>query len=133
MMKHKASGFSLVELLITLAVLGLLVAIAVPNYRAQVIRSARTEAIDEILRVSQFQQQNFTRNNMFVAPMVNPYTTQNGRYQINTVIQAAGQAYVITAAPQGGQANDMCGTLGIDNVGRKTSTGGNAADCWAGR
>ena len=132
-MKQNTAGFSLVELLITIAVLALLVAIAVPNYRAQVIRSARTEAIDELLRVAQFEQQNFTRNNMFVAPAVNPYNTQNGRYHINTVILAAGQSFTITATPLAGQANDGCGSLGIDNVGRKTSTGGNAADCWAGR
>lgn len=121
------------ELLITIAILGLLVAIAVPNYRAQVIRGARTEAIDEILKVAQFQQQNFTRNNIFAVPAVNPYTTQNGRYQINTQLTNGGQGYTITAAPQGGQANDTCGSLVLDEIGRKTTTAGDAANCWGGR
>ena len=129
----KQRGFSLVELLITIAILGLLVAIAVPSYRGQAIRGARTEAIDEILRIAQFEQQTFTRTNQYAAPANNPYITQNGRYQIATVINNGGQGYMITAAPQGGQANDPCGTLSLDEVGRKGSTGGNAADCWAGR
>jgi type IV pilus assembly protein PilE len=129
----KQSGFSLVELLITIAILGILVAIAVPNYRAQVIRGARTEAVDEILKVAQFQQQTFTRTNQFAVPAVNPYTTQNGRYQITTQVNNAGQSYTITAAPQGGQANDPCGSLILDEVGRKTTTAGDAANCWGGR
>ncbi|GAB4193347.1 MAG: hypothetical protein Tsb002_23780 [Wenzhouxiangellaceae bacterium] len=129
----KQRGFSLIELLITIAILALLVAIAVPSYRNHAIRGNRTEAIDELLRVAQFEQQTFTRTNQFAAPAVNPYDTQNGRYRINTVIGAGGQTYDITATPLNGQNEDACGTLGIDEVGRKTSTGGNAADCWAGR
>lgn len=128
----KQQGFSLIELLITIAILGLLVAIAVPSYRNQAIRGARTEALDELLRIAQFEQQTFTRTNQFAAPINNPYVTQNGRYQINTIIGAGGQTYTITATPQNGQVDDICGALSIDEVGRKTSTGGNAANCWAG-
>lgn len=130
---NRLRGFSLIELLITIAILGLLVAIAVPSYRNQVIRGARTEAIDEILRVAQFEQQNFTRNNTYVLPAVNPYQTQNNRYTITTALTNGGQGYTITAAPMGGQADDACGTLGLDEVGRKTSGGGVPAECWGGR
>jgi type IV pilus assembly protein PilE len=132
-MKKKNQGFSLVELLITIAILGLLVAIAVPNYRAQVIRGARTEAIDELLKVAQFEQRSFTLNNQFVAPANNPYTTTSGRYTITTNITNGGQGYTISAAPQGGQADDICGTMMLDEVGRKTTTLGDAANCWGGR
>ncbi|MCG8464624.1 MAG: hypothetical protein MI750_07205 [Xanthomonadales bacterium] len=108
-------------------------AIAVPNYRAQVIRGARTEAVDEILKIAQFEQQSFTRNNQFAAPAINPYTTASGRYTITTNITNAGQGYTITAAPQGGQADDVCGSMMIDEVGRKTTTSGDARNCWGGR
>ena len=78
------SGFTLIELVVAIAILAIIVAIAVPSYTSQVLRSNRTEAIDELLRQAGFQQATYTRTNAFDAPATNPYTINSGRYTINT-------------------------------------------------
>jgi type IV pilus assembly protein PilE len=127
------SGFTLIELVVAVAILAILVAIAVPSYTNQVLRSNRTEAIDELLRQAGFQQATYTRTNQFAAPATNPYTINSGRYTINTVITNAGQGYTITATPQGAQTNDTCGNLIINQLGQKTVSAGDPQRCWNGQ
>jgi len=127
------NGFTLIELVVAIAILALLVAIAVPSYTSQVLRSNRTEAIDELLRQAGFQQATYTRTNQFAAPATNPYTINSGRYTINTQITNAGQGYIITAAPQNAQVNDTCGDLIINQLGQKTVSAGDPQRCWNGQ
>jgi len=131
-MSEQARGFTLIELVVAIAILAIIVAIAVPSYTNQVLRSNRTEAIDELLRQAGFQQATYTRTNQFAAPATNPFNINSGRYTINTVIAAGGQTYTIRATPQGAQVNDDCGWLQINQLGQKTAEG-NAQNCWAGR
>jgi type IV pilus assembly protein PilE len=130
-MQLKSAGFTLIELVVAVAILAIIVAIAVPSYTNQVLRSNRTEAIDELLRQAAFQQATYTRTNNFGA--VANYTTNSGRYSINTQIINAGQGYAITAAPQGAQTNDSCGDLILNHLGQKTVSAGDATRCWGGR
>lgn len=123
------SGFTLIELVVAIAILAIIVAIAVPSYTSQVLRSNRTEAIDELLRQAGFQQATYTRTNGFID--VADYTTNGGRYSIVTDVPDA-QTYTITANPQGAQLNDDCGALIINQLGQKTAAG-NDQNCWAGR
>ncbi len=130
MQRKQQSGFTMIELVITIAVLAIIVAIAVPAYTNQVIRSNRTEAIDELLRQASFQQSQFTRNNQFTA--VANYVTDTGRYQVSTAVAAGGQAYIISATPLARQVDDVCGVLSLNSIGRRTA-GGDDLNCWAGR
>ena len=124
-------GFTMVELVIAIAILSIIVAIAVPAYTGQIIRSNRTEAIDEILRQASFQQSEFTRNNQF--SVVANYNTDSGLYQISTALGPGAQTYAITATPLGNQLADGCGVLALTNIGGRTAAGGDDQDCWAGR
>lgn len=128
--QKKASGITLIELMITIAVLAVIMAVAIPNYRTQAVRGNRTEALDELLRQAAFQQRQFTVNNSYTA--VANFTTATGLYTIATAVANAGQTYTISAIPQAAQADDTCGTLTLDNTGQRTATG-NDAQCWAGR
>ncbi len=130
--KRLAHGFTLIELLITIAIVAILAAIAVPSYRAQAVRAARTEALDQLLAQAQFQQQFYTQNNQYNA--TGAFTTSSGRYQITTAPANANQSYTLSAIPQGGQIDDACGTLTLTNTGVRGVTGtGTVANCWAGR
>lgn len=129
-LKHRSAAFTLIELVVAIAILAIIVAIAVPSYTNQVLRSNRTEAIDELLRQAGFQQATYTRTNAFVA--VGNYQTPNQTYRIRTFIEDAGQSYRLRAIPINGQAADSCGWIQLDHLGRKTSAGNNQR-CWAGR
>jgi len=129
-LKHRTAAFTLIELVVAIAILAIIVAIAVPSYTNQVLRSNRTEGIDELLRQAGFQQATYTRTNAFVA--VANYQTPNRTYRIRTFIEDAGQSYRLRAIPINGQVDDSCGWLQLDHLGRKTSAGDNQR-CWAGR
>ena len=60
--KNKQLGFTLIELMITVAILGILSSIAVPSYMTYVTKSKRTEAKTEILRLAQLQESHYIQN-----------------------------------------------------------------------
>ena len=128
--QSRVRGFTLIELVVAIAILAIIVAIALPSYTSQVLRSNRTEAIDELLRQAAFQQASYTRTNAFAA--VGNYQTPNQLYRIRTFIQDAGQSFRVRAIPINAQTEDTCGWLQINHLGQKRSAGDNAS-CWSGR
>ena len=124
-------GYTLIELMIVLALLAIVTAIAISSYTNQGIRGNRTEALDELLRQAAFQQRQFTVNNQYSE--VDTFSTANGFYQIQTTVNPGGQTFSISATPQTGQDGDTCGTLTLTSIGQRTSSGGDSVRCWAGR
>jgi len=124
-------GFTMLELIIAMAVLAIIIAIAVPSYRSQGLRANRTEAMDELLRQVAFQQRQFTANNQFVDTP--NFLTDSGSYQIRINVGDDNQTYTMSAVPQDSQTDDSCGTMRITSLGRKIATGGNNQRCWAGQ
>ena len=126
---NRYRGFTLTELMVTIAILAIIMAIAVPIYRDQVLRGNRTEALDELMRQAAFQERQFSLNNAY--SNVATYTTDSGNYQIVTTVPGDG-TFDIRANPQGEQTNDECGWLQINPVGRRIAQGANGT-CWAGQ
>lgn len=133
----RRAGFTLVELMIVLIVLGILVGVAVPSYQNYVIRANRTEARAALLEISQNLERCFTRFNRYdhanctlnPAP---PYLTPNKAYQIQ-IPQRTQTAFTVEAVPQGRQAarDTLCGVFRINQAGQRTVTGsGTPRDCW---
>lgn len=131
MHRNQQKGFTLIELVIALAILAIIVAVAVPSYRAQALRGNRTQAVDELLRQAAFQQRQFTVNNQYSA--VAAFNSSDNTYQIVTALQNGGLAFTLSAVPIGGQADDTCGTLLLTSLGARTSTVGDNDRCWGGR
>lgn len=137
---HKGSyrnrGMSLIELMIAVAIVGILAAVAVPAYRNYVIRVTRTDAKRDLLAVTQRLERCFTRFNAYNnagCDVALPVTTAEGTYTITGNVTAT--TYTLTATPQGAQANDAeCSAFTVNQAGTQGITGsGNALACWTGR
>jgi type IV pilus assembly protein PilE len=135
-MKNRQTGVTLLELLLVVSILGILAAIAYPNYRQQAIRATRTEAKVALQQSAQALEKCFTRYMSYTdancpQPAVLNRTTTDGHYAITVNFPSASQ-FTLTAAPVNGQVADTeCGSFRLDEVGRQTITGaGVAATCW---
>jgi type IV pilus assembly protein PilE len=145
--RTSAAGFSLIELMVTVVVASILVAIAVPTYTVQVRKSRRTDAKTALLDLAGREERFFSTNNgAYTAVAANlgytgafPVTVGSGYYQIATPVVVAGTTtavatFAITATPIGTQANDTaCATFAINNLGQQSATGTDSnpsVDCW---
>ncbi|MFM1895068.1 MAG: hypothetical protein RLZZ385_142 [Pseudomonadota bacterium] len=135
----RSSGFTLIEILIVVAILGVLAAIAIPSYQNSVITSRRAEAKSALLQVASDQERFFSSNNTYstnAQPLANPpvatRNSENGFYVITVAACGAGigSCFIATATPQGDQTADACTTLTLNSTGARGATGGTVADCW---
>lgn len=143
--RFAAAGFTLAELMITLVIAALLLAVAVPSYQAQVQKSRRTEARSALMDLAGREERWFTSNNAYSnAPADLGYASftpvGSGYYNVAITVVAANPAnvpptqagYTITATPVGIQATDtICASFKVDQTGTQSSTGtGTQATCW---
>lgn len=136
MFSKAQKGFTLIEMMIVLAIIGILTAIAVPNYMSYVTEARRSDGQVALLDLATRADRYFTDNNTYVgvtlAGVGMPAASPEGQY--NLQISAAGAtSYTLQAAPTGSHAiNDTeCATLTYNELGQKGITGtGTAADCW---
>ena len=126
-------GFTLIELMIVVAILAIIMSVAIPNYQAYGIRTNRSEAISNMLELSQWMERQFTVFGSYNDPGIaappittSPKTAASGGATINYLLSNASTSitYTITATPQANQTNDTCGTLSIDQASRECITGG---------
>ncbi len=133
--KESQGGFTIVEAMITVAILTILLSLAVPSYMQYVLRTNRSEAIDGLLAASACQERLFIRNNVYDAASCGG-ATPNGHYVVALATSNANQNFVATATPQVGQTKDSCGAMTLSDTGVKTAggkTGTFAISCWQGK
>lgn len=126
---QRTLGFSLLEVMVVVALIGILSMVALPSYSEYIIRANRAEAKDLLTDVA-FQQERFnTRNRTYTTNMTDlgyaadPIVSANGLYNVDAAACAGSTIQlctIITATPVAGttQAND--GNLTLDSRGNRT-------------
>jgi type IV pilus assembly protein PilE len=147
MREAQQRGFTLMELMIGITIIGILTAVAIPNYLAYIQRSNRSEARNMLLEAATWMERWRTERGLYgnapgtptVAPVGFPFTQvpalpAAAKYTIAApTIAPLGIGYTITATPVGAMAGDVCGALSVDESGRRIFTVGPGASqelCW---
>lgn len=138
----KQSGFTLIELMITVVIVSILAAIAIPSYRDHVRQSNRADAKAVLLENAQFMERNLTEANRYDQTSAGATTallytqspkTGTANYAMGFVSGSlAATTYTLQAVPSGSMTGDACGTLTLTHTGVKGVSGASltATDCW---
>ena len=134
-MKAAHRGFTLIELMIVVAIVAILAAIAVPSYARYVEQARRADAKAALLDAAQRLERCHTQFGAYdnvactAAPLAFPRESPDRHYMIDVVRDS--MSFTLTATPQGAQANSPCGTYSFPSVGRPDVTGSLGRDrCW---
>lgn len=130
-MKLKSQkAFTLLELMIVVAIVGILASVAIPSYQESVRKSRRSDATGALLVLANKMERLFTVNNSYAT--ATSVAGDNTDYYTLSITKNA-TTYTLAAAPTTGsaQVGDSCGTLTLTHTGVKGQASGyTAADCW---
>jgi type IV pilus assembly protein PilE len=116
-------GFTLLEVVIVMAMLGILAAIAIPNYTEYVRRGHRAAAQEHLISLAARQAQFYVDRREFAASVddLNLSTPRElaNRYSFAIVTAGPPAVFTIVATPTGSQLGDRCGDMAIDQTGRR--------------
>ncbi len=131
-------GFSIVELMIVMVVIGILAGVSMPAYRDYVQRAQRADATAALLRIAAAQEKFYLQNNTYTVNLVAPPVgigipnTEHGYYNLQVTVANATN-FTAQAVPIGGmgQAADAdCQLFTIDEQGNRGSAPNPPNDCW---
>jgi len=138
----KMRGFTLMEILIVVAIVGILAGIAYPSYQEQVAKAKRADAAAALMTGAQALERYYTSNGSYLdandklAAVFPTKAPESGTayYNIAATGTPTANSYTLRATRTGSMANDRCGNLEISSTGARTLNGNKSgttvADCW---
>jgi type IV pilus assembly protein PilE len=147
---RRATGFTLIELMVTVVIATILVSIAIPAYNTSIRKSRRTDAKTALLDLAGREERYYNTNNTYSAlpsdlgyngtAAAFPMVVGSGYYTVNVAVVAGvgavGPTYSITATPYTAdqQLDASCQTFTVNNLGQQTSVDGGGVNttstCW---
>lgn len=130
-----ARGFSLIELMIVLAIVAILAAVALPAYQSQVQKTRRADAIQALEYAAARQEQHYFENSGYSSDIaeIGGSRSPEGFYTISVNTAGDRQSYTLTATRTGVQQDDsLCGDYSLTQAGQRTVTGtAGESVCWS--
>ncbi|MHC8323922.1 type IV pilin protein [Pseudomonas sp. GB2N2] len=131
-MRRSNRGFTLIEILIVIAIIGIIITIGYPSLTEYVKKGRRTEVAGLLSEQAQILERFYSKNNVYTAAV--GLSAGNDYY---TIVQTlTDQTFLLTAARKAGSAmaTDKCGDFTITNTGVRSMVGATAGlttkDCW---
>jgi type IV pilus assembly protein PilE len=131
----KQRGITLVELLITVVIVGILTVVAVPSYRQFMQRSQRVEAKEALLHMANNQERFYLQNHTYadnLSDLQIENLTENGLYALS-IVSADRQQFVVRAtvvAGSGMETDSDCLVFTLDQGGERSASPDVAGRCW---
>ncbi|SHF11019.1 type IV pilus assembly protein PilE [Lampropedia hyalina DSM 16112] len=134
-------GFTLIEIMIVVAIIGILAAIAFPNYTEYVRKGRRAEARTALLKVSQWMERSSVSTGLYPSSLNGaPTTVESGGYRIDFAKDGDGKdlrdgrSYTLQATRQNAQTGDKCGDYRLTHTGERQivnqQSGVTVGQCW---
>ena len=131
-MKKKTRGFTLIELMIVIAILGILASIGYPAYTSYVKKGNRADAIASLLALKGRMEEYYMNNDSYtgadVATLMGSTQSQEGHYTLSFSGTPDAYGYKLVATANG--SDPECLTLTLDSLGQKGATGSDPTSCW---
>jgi len=130
----KMQGFTLIEIMIALLIIGIVAAVAVPNYQAYVQKAKRADAQAALTNMAAALEDYYSNNQYVytdVVANVGGANSADGHYILSITMPASADSYTLTATATGSQLGDAdCQSITLTSTGVKGPVVNNDAVCW---